>query len=118
MAFSQQSAGKNGEKDVLSPDTKEAYNELKADFAQLREDLGLLRKDIASVSASGASEFKSAFKAGVSKAEEKAHEVADLATSELYEIQKQAQRAVRKNPLSAVAAALAVGYFLSGITRR
>lgn len=109
---------KHSDKGSASAESKEALRELKDDFAQLREDISTLRKDFASLGATGASDLKNAVKSGLSKAEDKASDIAEYASSELYEIQKQAQRAVRKNPLSAVAAALAVGYFLSGITRR
>lgn len=101
----------------LSPETHEAFSDLKSDFAKLRDDMSQMRKDFTSLGGSGASDLKSALKSGAAAAEEKAHQAAEYASSELHEIQNQAQRAVRKNPLSAIAAALAVGYFLSGLTK-
>lgn len=116
--MSQQSVlGRNGGQD-LPPETKTALAELKSDFATLREDLTRLRKDVTSLSASGAAHLKGAVTSGLSEVENKAQDLAEHASSELHEIQGQAQRAIRKNPLSAMAAALAIGYFLSGIISR
>jgi len=113
MAYSDATA-----KTPAIPETKAAYEDLKADFAQLKADLAALSRDLKSLGASGASELKSALKTGAAAGAEKAQAVADYASTELQEITSQARSAVRKNPLSAMAAALAIGYFLSSIARR
>lgn len=115
MSYSPQTAL---DKTSNAAERKEAFDELKADFAKLREDLGMLRRDAANVGVAGAAEAKARLKDGASAASDKAAELTDYVSTEFFEIQRQAKSAVRKNPLSAVAAALAVGYFLSSISRR
>lgn len=101
-----------------SRETKAAYDGLASDFAQLREDLKSLKADIASLGAAGAHDAKESLKEGVSSVEEHTREAVDTMTTEFQEIQRQAEKAVRKKPLTAVAAALAIGYFLSGLARK
>lgn len=92
--------------------------DLKADFARLKEDLNLLKSDIAAIGAARAEDAKASLKDGLSSAEEQAREAIDTASTELQEIQNQAEKAVRKKPLTAIAAALAIGYFIGGIARK
>lgn len=92
--------------------------DLKSDFARLKEDLKILKADIAAMSAVHAGEAKANLKEGLSSAEDHAKEAIDAASSEFQEIQLQAEKAVRKKPLTAVAAALAIGYFIGGIARK
>ena len=108
----------NGDGFKLPDETREAYSDLKNDFAQLREDLKAMQRDLSTLTGTGASTLKGAFKTGVSAAEDKAHDAVEYASSELHEIQSQAQSAVRRNPLSSMAAALAIGYFISSLTKR
>ena len=92
--------------------------DLASDFERLKEDLRILREDLKAVSAAKASDAQEALKEGFSTAEAQAREAMNSAASELQEIQNQAGKAVRKKPLTAVAAALAIGYFIGGIARK
>ncbi len=94
-------------------ETKEAYSELASDFAKLREDLSTLKKDMAALSSAGVRDAKETLADGLASTEEQAREAVEAATSELQEIQKQAEKAVRKKTLTAIASALAIGYFLA-----
>ena len=93
-------------------------DDVKADFEQLREDLNMLKKDLAALLVDRTSEAKASLKDGVEAAEAHARAAVETATSEMEEIQRQAEKAVRKKPITAVAAALAIGYFLGGVVRR
>ncbi len=106
----QQSAPEDGVRDN--------YETLAADLTHLRDDFKLLREDIAALGAAGANRAKKSFKDGLSSAEEEAQQAMELATTEFQEIQRQAEKAVRKKPLTAVLAAVAIGYFAGGILRK
>ncbi|NNL88049.1 MAG: DUF883 family protein [Marinicaulis sp.] len=95
-----------------------AAGDLKSDFARLKADFKILKDDIAAMGAARAGEAKTNLKEGLVNAEDQAREAIDVASSELQEIQKQAEKAVKKKPLTAVAAALAIGYFIGGIARK
>ncbi|WDI32692.1 hypothetical protein PUV54_05710 [Hyphococcus flavus] len=97
---------------------KDASAALADDVAQLRKDFKTLRDDISSLASAGAKETKSQLKDGLSKAEHQAEATMDAATSELLEIQKQTEKAIRKNPISTVGAALAIGYFVGNMLSR
>lgn len=99
-------------------DSTEARDAMARDFAQLRDDFKALRGDIAALAASSAKETKSSVKDGLANAESQAEKAYETATSELHEIQKQTEKAIRKSPISTVGAALAIGYFLGGVLAR
>ena len=110
-------------KDILENDgsnvrqTKEAYDAMASDFEQLREDLRALRKDVASLTSAGVKDASHALKDKAEKVENRARDSMESAATEFQEMQKQAEKAVRKNPLTAVAGALAIGYFLAGLRK-
>lgn len=95
-----------------------AADNLSAEIKQLREDLKALKSDFSSLTATAADEAKSVFREKLSTAEEKVSDAVETGADELQEIQRQTEKAVRKNPLTAMAAAAAIGYFIAGITRR
>lgn len=99
-------------------DADENSGDLKADFARVREDIKVLKSDLAAIGAARANSAKASLEDGLSSAEEQARAALDTASTEFQEIQKQAEKAVRKKPLTAVAAALAIGYFIGGIARK
>lgn len=99
--------------ETLGRETKDAYSDMASDFAQLRKDFGALKNDFATLTSAGARDAKGALKDGIADAEEHTREAMEAATSEMQEMQKQAEKAVRKNPITAVAGALAIGYFLA-----
>ena len=102
--------------ETLGRETKDAYSDMASDFAQLRKDFGALKNDFATLTSAGARDAKGALKDGIADAEEHTREAMEAATSEMQEmqeLQKQAEKAVRKNPITAVAGALAIGYFLA-----
>lgn len=103
--------------ELKSAETKQAYDDFATDFAKLREDLAALKADLANLTQQGANDAKSAVKEGLSTAEDHTREAVETAADELQEIQKQAERAVRKKPLSALAGALAIGYFIASLRR-
>lgn len=92
--------------------------DLKADMARLRNDLKELKNDMASMGSAHANDARASLKEGLSAAEVQARAAVDTATTELQEIQRQAESAVKKKPLTAIAAALAIGYFIGGIARK
>jgi ElaB/YqjD/DUF883 family membrane-anchored ribosome-binding protein len=106
-----------GEK-VTSARTAQTADALERDVAQLREDLKRLRDDMLSLAGAATDDARQKARQKLSDAEETLHNVVDTGASELAEIQRQAEKAVRKNPLSAVGAALALGYFFSTLTRK
>ncbi|MEO1135296.1 MAG: hypothetical protein AAFW68_01635 [Pseudomonadota bacterium] len=95
-----------------------AAGNLSAEIKQLREDLKALKADFTSLTTTAADEAKTVFQEKLSIAEEKVSDAVETGADELQEIQRQTEKAVRKNPLTAMAAAAAIGYFLAGITRR
>lgn len=97
---------------------RESAQELRADFEQLREDLAQLRRDLMDLGAARASQMKSAAKTRLARTGERARDAADYASGELQHMRTQTEETVRNHPLTAVAAALAVGYFFSLIMRR
>ena len=99
--------------ETLGRETKDAYSDMASDFAQLRKDFGALKNDFATLTSAGARDAKGALKDGIADAEAHTREAMDAATSEMQEMQKQAEKAVRKNPITAVAGALAIGYILA-----
>ena len=99
--------------ETLGRETKDAYSDMASDFAQLHKDFVALKNDFATLTSAGARDAKGALKDGIADAEEHTREAMEAATSEMQEMQKQAEKAVRKNPITAVAGALAIGYFLA-----
>ena len=88
-----------------------------AEFSQFRRDLEALKRDIAALTKAGAQEASDEVKRRVSSAEKHAQDAYDTASSEMQEIQRQAEKAVRKNPLTAMGAALAIGYFIASLRK-
>ncbi len=99
-------------------DTNDAGADISAEIRQLRDDLKALKDDFTSLTATAAQEAKSVFKDKLSSTEDKVHDAVEAGASEMQEIQRQAEIAVRKKPLTAMAAALAIGYFIAGVTRK
>ena len=95
-----------------------AASDIKSDLARLRADLQALKSDIAALGSASAKDAREGLKAGLSSAEDQAREALETASTELEEIQRQAEKAVRKKPLTTVAAALAIGYFIGGLARK
>ncbi|WP_425408779.1 DUF883 family protein [Hyphococcus sp.] len=111
-------AEKNNLSESTSSETNAAYKQVSDDLKSLRDDLKALRHDFTSLSESAAGDAKQRLKDGFESAEEQTREAFDSAASELQEIQLQAEKAVKKKPITAVAAALAIGYFIGGVVRR
>ena len=88
-----------------------------AEFSQFRSDLEALKRDIAALTKTGAQEASDEVKRRVSSAEKHAQEAFDTASNEMQEIQRQAEKAVRKNPMTAIGAALAIGYFVATLRK-
>lgn len=92
--------------------------DLSSEIQQLRDDLKALKEDFKSLTATATDEAKSIFKEKLSAAEEKVSEAVETGTNEMKEIQRQTEMAVRKNPITALAAAAAIGYFIAGLARK
>lgn len=92
--------------------------DLSTELQQLRDDLKALKEDFKSLTATATDEAKSVFKEKLATAEEKVTDAFETGTGELKEIQRQTEIAIRKNPLTALAAAAAIGFFVAGVTRR
>lgn len=103
--------------EIKSKETKQAYEEFLSDFAKLREDINTLKKDFSELTKQSASDAKSALKEGANTAEAQTREAVESAADELQEMQRQAERAIRKKPLSALAGAAAIGYFIATLRR-
>jgi ElaB/YqjD/DUF883 family membrane-anchored ribosome-binding protein len=95
----------------------EHYERLAADYSALKGDLKALRDDFAAFGAEAAHRAKGNVQTGLSAAEEQTREAVESAADEFHEMQRQAEKAIRKKPITAVAAALAIGYFLSAARR-
>lgn len=105
--------------DVKSAGTRDEAEspDFATEFSRFREDLDALKRDIAALTKTGAQEASDEVKRRVSSAEQHAQDALDTASNEMQEIQRQAERAVRKNPLTAVGAALAIGYFFATLRK-
>lgn len=99
-------------------ESRAAFGELSEDLKSLREDLNALRGDFTALSETAVKDARAKVNQGASAAEEQAREAIDSAASEMHELQTQVEKAVKKKPLTAVAAALAIGYFVGGLSRR
>ncbi|MEM8771302.1 MAG: hypothetical protein AAGD92_06610 [Pseudomonadota bacterium] len=103
---------------IKPDDRSEAENaDLAAEFSKFQRDLEALKRDIASLTQTGAQEVREEAKRRMNEAEMHAHEALDAASNEVQEIQRQAEKAVRKNPLTAMGAALAIGYFIASLRK-
>ncbi len=106
----------------FSQKTTHAAGESETDFsseiAQLRADLKALKDDLTSITTAATKEAKATLKDKISSAEERVSDAVDVGATEMKEIQRQTELAVKKNPLTAMAAALAIGYFIAGVTRK
>jgi len=95
----------------------ERFDRLAEDYSALKDDLKALRNDFAALGAEATHRAKDNIKTGLSAAEAQTREAVESAADEFHEMQRQAEKAIRKKPLTAVAAALAIGYFLSAARR-
>lgn len=100
------------------PAMDDALKAISEDLATFRKDFETLKEDVATLGAAGAERVEQTLKEGIETAQEKTRETLSEAETEFDEMRRQAERAVRKNPITAVAAALALGYFVSGLMRK
>ena len=100
------------------PSVDEALNAIAEDFAKFRKDFDGLKSDVAALGAASAEEVETKLRRGAETAQADMRSAINDAESELDDIRRQAEKAVRKNPITAVAAALALGYFASGLMRK
>lgn len=98
-------------------DDAQRHDKFSAELEKIRGDLAALKKDLSALTNAGAEEARMRLKEGVDEAEAQTRELMDTATSEFEDLRRQAERAVRKNPTTAVGAALAIGYFLAKLRR-
>lgn len=101
-----------------SSDSDVQQADLSKDVEQLREDLKSLKNDIAALAGNAGQQAKAKLRETASTTEEQITKVLEEGSDELQEIQRHAESAVRRKPLTAVAAALAIGYFFAGLTRK
>lgn len=95
-----------------------AYKQLTDDLKTLQADLSALRRDVGEMSGTAAADAKHRLEAGIASVQAQARDVIDSAASELRDFELQAENAVKKRPITAVAAALAIGFFIGSLARR
>lgn len=91
--------------------------DIKRDLETLRDDLKTLKEDIAALGKARAETARENLKDGITNAEAQTKEALEDAATELQEIQHQAERAIRKKPITAIASALAIGYFIASLRK-
>ena len=99
-------------------DEKTASPDLEAEIARLREDVARLSEQLARTGGHTLSAARRAASEGAEQLRARSEEAVDALKSNASDIERQVTDAVREKPLTSLAIAAGVGFFLALLSRR
>lgn len=97
---------------------KATPEDMEAEIARLREDIARLTEQLARTGEHGYAAARRAAGEGVEQLRVKGEAAVDALRSNVSDVERQVVDAVREKPLTALAIAAGVGYFLALLSRR
>ena len=103
---------------TTKPTTPKSPEDLEAEIERLREDVSKLTKQLAATGNHAYSAATRAANEGMEELRIRGQAAADAARSQADDIERQVSEAVREKPITSLAIAAGVGFFLALLTRR